>query len=244
MLKAITDSLLSVAFPLHCHICSRPVEHRSDGVACVSCWAATRVFDADAPLCPKCGNLIPSARSTRDVPCRECTDQQYDAALAAGVYEHALAATVLELKKTPNLSARVRDLITQAFNRTVPGTVDLLLPVPLSPSRRIERGFNQAEVIGRFISDRNGVELDASTLIRHKHTPVRRVAMDSKAREQSVKNAFKVVRPALVEGRSILLVDDVFTTGSTASNCAAELKKNGAAAVTVLTIARAVRSYN
>ena len=117
------------------------------------------------------------------------------------------------------------------------------MPVPLSPRRRVERGFNQAEVVGSFLSDRTGIELDISTLIRSKHTPIHRVAMDSKAREQSVKNAFKVVRPTLVEGRSILLVDDVFTTGSTVSNCAAELKKNGAAAVKVLTLARAVRVH-
>ncbi len=243
MLKAITDTLLSVAFPQHCHICSRPVENRSDGIACASCWAATRVFSSDDPLCGKCGDLIASTRASQDLLCSQCNDHHYDSALAAGVYEHALAATVLELKKTPHLPERVRDLLIKAFERSATSTIELIIPVPLSPRRRIERGFNQAEVIGNLLSDRSGIESDTSTLIRHKHTPIHRVAMDSKAREQSVKNAFKVTRPALIQGKSILLVDDVFTTGSTASHCAAELKNNGAAAVSVLTLARAVRAF-
>ena len=243
MIKAISDSLLSVAFPQHCHICSRPVESRANGIACASCWAATRIFDAGTPLCTKCGNLVPPARLSVDVRCRECTDHDYDAAFASGVYDHALAATVLELKKTPHLPERVRCLLIQTFERSRSDNIDLLIPVPLSPKRRVERGFNQAELMGAFLSRRTGIELDASTLIRHKHTPVHRVAMDSKAREQSVKKAFKVVRPSMVKGRSVLLVDDILTTGSTASYCAAELKKNGAAGVSVLTLARAVRSY-
>lgn len=243
MLKAITDSLLSVAFPQHCHICSRPVEKRSDGVACANCWASTRIFDATIPVCAKCGNLLASGRASQDLPCTECTDHHYDTAFAAGVYEHALAATVLELKKTPYLPERVRGLLSEVFELPALGAIDLVIPVPLSPRRRVERGFNQAEVIGRLISDRYSIELDTFTLIRHKHTPMHRVAMDSKAREQSVKNAFSVARPSMIQDKSVLLVDDVLTTGSTVSHCASELKKNGAAAVNVLTLARAVRSY-
>lgn len=243
MIKAITDSLLSIAFPQYCHLCSRPVEKRSDGVACAHCWASTRVFDATSPLCAKCGNFIASGRAFQSLPCSECSDHHYDTAIAAGVYEHGLAATVLELKKTPHLPERARALLIDTYERSAIGTTDLVVPVPLSPRRRIERGFNQAEVIGSLLSERTGIALDPSTLIRYKHTLIHRVAMDSKAREHSVKNAFKVVRPALVRGRSVLLVDDVFTTGSTASQCAAELKKNGAAAVSVLTLARAVRSH-
>ena len=244
MIKAVTNSLLSIAFPQHCHICRGPVEERADGIACASCWAATRIFDEETALCSKCGNILPSARNSTDLPCGECTDHYFDKALAGGAYEQALAAIVLELKRTPHLPERARGIVLWGFERAAPADVDLLIPVPLSPKRRIERGFNQAEVIGQFVSDRTGVPFDASSLVRHKHTPMHRVAMDSKARELTVKNAFDVVRPLLIQGRSVLLIDDVLTTGSTASYCAKELKKNGAADVSVLTLARAVRSYN
>jgi ComF family protein len=242
MLRAVTNSLLSIAFPQHCHICSRPVEKRADGIACASCWSATRFFDSTTITCSKCGSLLPPSRNSNDEHCRECADHQYDAALSAGVYENALAATVLELKRTPHLPVRVRDLLAGTIERAEPESYDVIIPVPLSPKRRTERGFNQAEVIGQFLSKHAGLPLDSASLVRHKHTPIHRVAMDSKAREASVKNAFKVVRPALVEGRSVLLVDDILTTGSTASFCAKELKKNRAAGVRILTLARTVRS--
>jgi predicted amidophosphoribosyltransferase len=63
--------------------------------------------------------------------------------------------------------------------------------------------------------------------------------MDRKARETTVKNAFEVCRPRLIEGKSVLLVDDIFTSGATVSNCANVLKKSGAASVEVFTLARA-----
>ena len=242
MIKAITNSLLSVAFPQHCHICNRPVEDRSDGVACASCWAVTRVFDSTTNTCLKCGILLPPARSAAEGSCRECADHHFDSAFSAGAYENALAVTVLELKRTPYLPRRVRDLLAGTIERADPGGFDLIIPVPLSPRRRAERGFNQAELIGHFLSRHTGLAFDTVSLVRHKHTPLHRVAMDSKAREASVKNAFKIVRPAVVKNLSVLLVDDVLTTGSTASYCAKELKKNGAARVSILTLARAVRS--
>lgn len=243
MLSAITNSLLSIAFPQHCHICDRPVDDRADGVACAPCWTATRIFGPDINACPKCGSLLPPARNSAETDCRDCVGHQYDASFWAGIYEHALAASVLELKRTPHLPARVRALLTNTIERVEPRSVDVIIPVPLSPKRRTERGFNQAEVIGQFLSKRTGITLDTASLVRYKHTPLHRVAMDSRAREASVKNAFKVVRPTLVEGRSVLLVDDILTTGSTSSFCAKELKKKGAARVYVLTLARAVRTY-
>jgi ComF family protein len=116
------------------------------------------------------------------------------------------------------------------------------MPVPLSPKRKGERGFNQAEVIGRFLSGKIGIRLDTFSLVRSKHTPMHRAGMDRKARDLTVKNAFEVFRPNLVKGQSVVLVDDIFTTGATASYCAKELKKKGAVSVRVVTLARAVRN--
>jgi ComF family protein len=243
MLKAITNSLLSVAFPQHCHICNGTVDHRADGVACSACWTATRVFAAASPCCRKCGNEFTSARTGGIVHCHECEGQFYDSAAAGGAYERALAATVLEMKRTPYLPERAAGLLLSAFERIGDERPDVLIPVPLSPKRRIERGFNQAEVIGGFLSSKTGIPLDAFSLVRSKYTPMHRAAMDRKARDLTVKNAFEVARPKLIAGRSVLLVDDIFTTGATASYCAKELKKNGAASVRVITLARALRNH-
>jgi len=110
--------------------------------------------------------------------------------------------------------------------------------VPLSKKRRLERGFNQAEVLAKILAKQTCIKLDEKSLVRKIHTPMHRAAMDNKAREMSVKNAFEVKRPKFIEGERILLIDDVFTSGATASNCAKTLKDKSAKSVNVLTIAR------
>ena len=119
-------------------------------------------------------------------------------------------------------------------------TADLIIPIPLSKRRKLERGFNQAEIIAAEIARTTGIPVDALSLARKLHTRIHRVGMDQKARELTVKNAFEVLRPKLIQGRNILLVDDVFTSGATSSYCAKVLKKNGAGKVNVFTLARAV----
>ncbi|MBA3352333.1 MAG: ComF family protein [Blastocatellia bacterium] len=115
----------------------------------------------------------------------------------------------------------------------------IVIPVPLSARRQQERGFNQAAVIATVIARSGNLLLDENSLVRKIHTPMHRAGMDRKARAMTVKKAFEVVRPKLIEGRDTLLVDDVLTSGETASICARVLKKSGAATVSVLTIARA-----
>lgn len=240
MIKAITDTILSVAFPQQCHVCGGSVESLSDGVACSSCWSATQIFADGEPRCQKCGNLLTGSRSSSVDRCHRCDEHCYDQADALGVYEAALAASVLHLKKIPMIPKRIESELYSAIGRSAIPEADVIVPVPLSAKRQLERGFNQAEKIAERIARITKIPVDSHTLTRRLHTPVHRAAMDRKARELTVKNAFQVLRPKLVEGRSILLVDDIFTSGATASNCAEALKKNGADKVNVFTLARAV----
>lgn len=243
MFKAVMNSLSSIAFPQNCHCCNSPVKSLSDGVACAKCWAETRIFSDKDRLCPKCGNVLVASLSENAEACRSCSGHYYDRSAAAGVYSNALAAVILELKKSPHLPGRAKDLLFTALERSGFGDADLIMPVPLSAKRRVERGFNQAEVISDLLSVRARIPADDHSLVRRIHTPIHRAGMDRKARETTVKNAFQVRRPKLVEGRSILLVDDIFTSGATASYCAKALKENGSVSVNVLTLARAVQMY-
>jgi ComF family protein len=175
-----------------------------------------------------------------NVLCRKCDDHHYDAAFACGLYEKALAASVLGLKETPKIFPTLRREIEKAMKHPLASTADLIIPVPLSPQRMLERGFNQADLIADVCSRALRVPVDKISLARSLNTPRNRTTMDAKARAASVKKAFKATRPKLIEGRSILLVDDVLTSGATASNCADALKKSGASRVDVFTLARAV----
>jgi ComF family protein len=115
----------------------------------------------------------------------------------------------------------------------------MIIPVPLHDERRRTRGFNQAQVIAEALSKACGLPVNDSTLLRTFHTERHRAGMDAKARRDSVANAFAVRQPRVIQGEQILLVDDVFTTGATASSAATALKDAGALEVFVLTLARA-----
>jgi ComF family protein len=170
--------------------------------------------------------------------CWHCDGHFYDSATAIGPYASALEAEVIALKTVPKLSRRARDLLSQTFRRSLIDVTTLIVPVPLSRQRYLDRGFNQAEVIGNELSLEFKIDVDARSLVRTSHSSIHRVGMDSKARDLSVRNAFTVARPKLVDGQSVLLVDDVYTTGATLSYCAKALKKFGAVRVNALTLAR------
>jgi ComF family protein len=240
VLARLQDSLISIIYPQECRVCSGEVERRSDGVACGRCWAATRVLTGSEMLCAKCGAYFREQAAPVAVYCHKCDEHQYDKAIAAGIYEKAIAASIVQLKAAPDLPKRLRSIIEAAVRRTDLAHVDLIMPIPLAKERQIERGFNQAEIIGEVVSDVAGIPLDRLSLARTRHTPIHRIGMDQRARELTVQNAFEVVRPKLLKGRSVLLVDDVLTSGATASYCAKALKKSGASRVDVFTLARAV----
>lgn len=239
MLDFLPDSLVSILYPQFCGACGRLVEKSVDGAACSDCWAATRFFDKQTGLCPKCGVFLTDSTSSVLGSCGLCDDHQYDSAHAAGIYHAALAASVLRLKRIPTIPRRVRDCLIESTLRIDLPNDYLVIPVPLSKKRLLERGFNQAAMLAGTIAKHAGRQLDEFTLVREIDTPMHRVAMDRKAREATVKSVFNVIRPALIENKHILLVDDVMTSGSTVSQCARVLKKTGAGKVIVLTLARA-----
>jgi ComF family protein len=152
-----------------------------------------------------------------------------------------LKASVLALKREPNISRRLLQLLVASQQRAPLNEASVVMPVPLHPNREKSRGFNQAAIIGRALAREVGLAFDEKTLVRTTHSEKHRAGMDASGRRESVANAFAVSYSRLVAGEKVLLVDDVFTTGATVSACAAALREAGASEVLVLTIARPVR---
>jgi ComF family protein len=238
-LSAIYDACLSLIYPQICRLCDKSVESRNEGVACRACWQKTRIFTGAETLCEKCGDYLETNGAKFTTFCRRCDDDSYDSARAVGLYEHALLAAVLNLKKIPFVPFKLENLFFEAFLKSTFTDAARIIPVPLSKRRFDERGFNQASLLAKILAGKTNLPLDEQSLIRKIHTPQHRAGMDRKARLESVRNAFEVTRPKFVENENILLIDDVFTSGATASNCAKALKNKGARAVYVLTVARA-----
>jgi ComF family protein len=238
---SLADAALSLLYPQACAVCGASVESRADGVACAACWRETRIFSSLDAVCWKCGagvtGTVPEERLT-EVRCRRCDAESFTAARACGVYEGALRASALALKREPHVPARLARLLLDAQRRPPLNHVTRIVPVPLHPSRQRERGFNQAAVLGRSVAQLARLPLDEWSLIRTAHTERHRAGMDARARRESVSKAFQVQHPRLIHGELLLLIDDVFTTGATVSACASALKAAGAQEVFVLTIAR------
>jgi ComF family protein len=125
------------------------------------------------------------------------------------------------------------------FEHWGPEKVDLFVPVPLHIKRLRQRGFNQAYLLVMRWAKRDGLCCDGRLLRRVRWTEPQ-TTMNRKDRRKNVKGAFAVNRPETVRGKRIVLVDDVYTTGSTVNECAKVLKRAGAEEVDVLTLARAV----
>jgi ComF family protein len=175
------------------------------------------------------------------VRCRRCDDDAFTAARACGVYEGALRASVLLLKREPHVGRKLIDELCETQRRFPLSGATRIVPVPLHPERQKARGFNQAALIASELSRAVWLPLDEISLVRTHHSARHRAGMDAKGRRETVADAFHVVYPALITGERVLLVDDVFTTGATVSSCAQALLDAGAAAVFVLTIARPLR---
>jgi ComF family protein len=117
------------------------------------------------------------------------------------------------------------------------GEIDSIMPVPLHSERLRKRGYNQSEILAGELSLRLDRRLDTKSLVRIRNTP-QQARLSLRERIRNVEGAFKIERPELVRGRTILLIDDVTTTMSTLENCAKVLKEAKAKAVWCLTLAR------
>ncbi len=254
-LRETRDGLLSLSYPAECRVCGAAIESWDDGVACAACWEDPTITEIIRnPVCSKCG--APTRRATfpdssshehtaggqdreDSKTCQRCGHLPYSAARSCGTYSGALEANILFLKSHPHLCRRMRDLINRTFSEQRAALEnDLIIPVPLHRLRERARGFNQAEMIARVISHRFDLPLDDGSLVRTRPTERHRAGVDARDRAESVEGAFSVARPRLIERASILVVDDVMTTGSTISAVARTLLEEGARRVSVLTIAR------
>ena len=164
---------------------------------------------------------------------------RFDEAYCYGAYEGTLK-TLIHLYKygrIRTLSGPLGRYLTAALP---PGrTWDAIVPMPLHWWKRWQRGFNQSDLLARELARRTSLPL-VRALRRRKYTAAQ-AGLSHSARRENVAGAFRVASKPLVEGRRLLLVDDVMTTGSTANAAAAVLKRGGAAYVTVLTLVRADR---
>jgi ComF family protein len=164
-------------------------------------------------------------------------------ARALGAFEGSLQAAIHRWKyegKT-HLTPFFAEWMAEGLNRYwEPHSLDLLIAVPLHPRRLKERGFNQAFLLAKELSRRTGIP-SLKTILRKNKPTLPQVDLSGAEREKGLRGAFHVVEKKELLGKSVLLVDDVYTTGATVNECSKVLVKGGARKVDVLTLAHAIK---
>lgn len=243
-LRGLLDSLLGFFLPRSCAGCQKQWL-TSTGVSwCPSCL--DRLPWLQSPICPCCGVPFTDSPSAPDHLCGDCLRSRFhfETARSAVNYSGAVRERIHQLKFGCQLHwvPPLVDLLVLAMVRHGMPTVDLVIPVPLHVRRLRQRGFNQAGLLAGEVSRRLGWEASLDNLVRKSWT-VPQTRLHRAERLTNVKDAFALRVPERVDGRRVLLIDDVFTTGSTLNECAAVLKDAGASAVHALTVARALPDW-
>jgi len=227
--------VLDFALPPRCGGCGTIVDEVDS--FCAPCWSKLEFLGAGG--CLRCG--LPLRATDADL-CGACLARppRLDRIRAAVAYDDISRSIAMRLKYGRKVAlARTMSRFMQPLLGAV-GPDVVLVPVPLHRARLWNRGFNQSAFVARELSRRTGVPLAVDALKRVRSTPPLK-GMSMRQRRRTVAGAFRVSRPAELAGRTIVLVDDVFTTGSTANACARALKRAGAARVDLISWARVIR---
>lgn len=234
-------SLLDAFWPRRCEICGRPSDRPGRHI-CAECLMGIP-FYPQRGCCPRCGKAI--AAADRDILCGECRTgkaPRFERVANAICFEDDARRMVLDYKFNGHLWLRddFTDWLEAAANaRLSPVAVDLVIPMPITMFHRFDRGFNQCEYLAKALAERFRRKCDAS-ILRRKGRPRRQAGLAREERWQNVKGTFAVKHPECIAGRTILLLDDVMTTGATLSEAAGALVNAGAWRVWAISLARPV----
>lgn len=229
-------------YPPTCAGCGQLLHSERSEPFCPACLKTLELVSE--PYCPTCGNPY-STEGPAPHLCGDCLSgvHLFDRARATGFYQGLLREVVHRFKyggQTFLARPLARMLAASGKELTRLHNIDLIVPVPLHPKRLRRRGFNQASLLARHLGSALKISVDYASLKRSRWTEPQ-TGLSRWQRAVNVKGAFDLTRPEKIEAKSILLVDDVFTTGETVNQCVRALKKDGGAKeVVVLTVARTV----
>jgi len=233
LFRTLGQDLFDFIYPGYCYLCKQHLDG-PERFICPACLGKIPILPG--PFCPSCKEFILNLKPEHSFGTFiDCVYSLWSYDEAAGTLIHKFkyeSKTSLGEKLGQQLAHQVR-------SKGFLSEIDLVIPVPLHPARKRERGFNQSEVIARQVAHICGIELAEMVLKRYKNTRDQTL-LSGPERKINVLNAFRTSGETELTGKNILLVDDVVTTGATLNECARTLLASQANRVYACTLAVAV----
>ena len=252
-MQKLYKKILGIIFPNKCLACNKIID--CEGLFCNDDWQKLQFITE--PKCKICSQPFISEFEARtenhSLLCVKCltTKPSYDSSITVFRYGDLLKKIVGDLKyrDCTNLSKKFGKILGQKIAPEIQN-YNLIIAVPLHKQRLRERKFNQAILLAKAIlqnlpDKKNGLKFYPDILLRTRYTTAQ-VKLDQKTRAKNLQGAFVINKKYfdIIKDSSILLIDDVITTGATLENCASILKKAGAKKITVVTIAHTILDKN
>lgn len=244
VLRARASSLAKLIelliYPSFCRLCAEPLDEPGERVVCRACLA--KLSPRRGPLCPLCGRFHEG--EGEDHLCSRCLERApaFSIHRSCGAYGGTLKEVILLFKyrKYAPLSRPLAGFAERclASDTKLWAGADFLVSVPLHPARKRERGFNQSRLLARDLGRLRGMTPLDGCLVKVKNVPPQ-AGLHAAEREANVKKAYAVRRRRKILGKTLILIDDVTTTGATLRECARVLLDAGAKEVRAITLAQA-----
>lgn len=237
---ALLRGAMDLVYPRHCVACERIMADESDPWLCCDCMAGLPFVSDNC--CPKCGHEL-GEYGVVHTRCRACEGKSlfFKSATAPFRYERPVRELILQLKLAGQTFLAVllaRHVVAHLESSGLMERVDVIVPVPLHWRRRVKRGYNQSVLLAREIGRHFRLPLVSRSLVRVAPTKSQ-TSVSMQKRMEHLRGAFAVRRREALAGKTVLLIDDVLTTGATCAECSRILRQEGsAAAVYVATAAR------
>jgi ComF family protein len=238
-IKNWANAALGFVYPEICALCETERASAKDGFVCSRCWQQVRFIRP--PFCDRCGLPFEGDITTK-FECANCKemDLHFSSARSAVVAKTIVLDAIHRFKYSRHLwfEPFLADLLLREAVPLLRGqNWNFIVPVPLYPVREREREFNQAERLAQRLSKAVKIPLN-NDLLRRVEPTLTQTRLTKQQRAENIRGAFSICDTVKLNGERIIVVDDVFTTGATTSECARILRKAGAGEVSVWTVAR------
>lgn len=232
------DTILNFIYPrnIYCIVCGDAIEKTQPYSICTSCIKKIRFIDSKA--CEKCGKPLDNTYLPSQCPDCKSTHHYYTKGFSCVEYNENIKEIVhkLKYKNGRYLAYHMAEMMIDKLQKQDVEDIDLIVPTPLNKRRKKKRGFNQAYLLAKYIGKVMDWKVNRKNLIKTKETQSQN-QLSRNDRKNNLRDAFRVISKDIFKDKKILIVDDVYTTGSTMDACSKEILKSEPKEIYVISFA-------